>query len=87
MICCGTSANLGCINPCLPFDFGPNQMSGTYVFELGFDEGIKRYEIELLLNEPIIFHVDMNENYHYTARLISPNGDIMCYRFKTQIYV
>jgi hypothetical protein len=87
MICCGTYANLGCRNPCLPFDFGENHMAGTYIFEVGYNDAVAHYEIDLLLSEPIIFDIPLNENYSYTARLISPNGDIMCYKFKTQVYV
>jgi hypothetical protein len=87
MICCDTYIDLGCLNGCAPLDFGLATMDGVYTLLLEYNDAVSFYELDVLTGEQLEFDVKLNESYFYTAKLIDPDGDFVCYKFKTKIYV
>lgn len=87
MICCAEYEDLGCLNSCEPLYFGVSTMDGDYELLLEYNDTITSYSITIEANEPLIFDVNINENYAYTGKLIAPDDSFQCYKFKSKIYV
>jgi len=87
MICCDTYIDLGCLNSCAPLNFGLATIDGTYTLLLEYNEAVSFYELSVSIGDSLEFDAKLNESYFYTAKLIDPNDDFICYKFKTKIYV
>ena len=87
MICCNEYTDLGCINACEPLFLGEASEQGTYIILLEFNEVVTKYEKLLDIGDPLSFDVEMNENYKYTGKFITPSNVETCFKFTSKIYL